>query len=700
MPFSWDDYPYTNFHELNLDWFIEKFKEIFDEWDALYAEMNEWKTETEAGLEEWKTDTEQDISDWESGIISDLNDWEDEFETLFNNTFDNLSQIKEDAESARDLAQGYAQDAADSAASVSASSAQITENENDITLLKSRMNDTDNMFSDFSTLLSTNLTDKTETTNGITYTLSGNTLHCENSTSGNSLFVWAGATSSIPSFITAGEKYILSIGFSGTTTDKDTTYLFIVQIKTSDNTTLRSLYRFTEAGKYIIELPSNLTACRLATQIYNPNTVDCYITAEISNAYNIDNLLDLITENKADISTLENAIGNYLALTAADSTTMPDNSDFNNYITAGTYKITNNTHAATMVNRPSGNAGKLIVMETSQASRIWQLYFGNAAGTPINLRYYNGSTWTDWDAICHASYAYELRDRINKAKSIKIKYESGSYNNGNATERISVYLPATSGYLLVHLYHFIMNDIYCNTWRIYHVYHVDDNLENSTDLTVSGEWECAIRLDGRDDFSGGSTHGDEVMSGYITLVNGAPVNISTFTTVTTIDSFKLIRNTSLYDPADHTTVIAAHGVEYDFNYTGMVINQSINWSVAETLDNCFMAMFPPSKATIDRASANNDFTTCTLSSTTSEPLVTINKNKATAVTMWDTSGGFSAEVYIPVYPTGLTGGDSMSISDNSGNNYNKVYFKVCGGGSSTIGELWKSTTKYKMNYTT
>lgn len=127
MPFSWDEYPYTNFHELNLDWFINKFKEIFDEWDALYAEMNNWKTETEAGLAEWKTDTEQDISDWEDGVISDLNDWKDDFETLFDSTFDNLSQIKEDAEDARDLAQGYANDASGYADAASASATSISE---------------------------------------------------------------------------------------------------------------------------------------------------------------------------------------------------------------------------------------------------------------------------------------------------------------------------------------------------------------------------------------------------------------------------------------------------------------------------------------------------------------------------------------------------------------------------------------------
>lgn len=135
MPFSWDEYPYTNFHELNLDWFIKKFKEIFDEWTELYNTMVSWKNETNSALSEWKTDTENDILDWESGIVSDLNDWKDGFETLFNETFSNLTDIKTDAEAARDAAQGYAEDAADSAEEIAESAEQITENANNIDYL-------------------------------------------------------------------------------------------------------------------------------------------------------------------------------------------------------------------------------------------------------------------------------------------------------------------------------------------------------------------------------------------------------------------------------------------------------------------------------------------------------------------------------------------------------------------------------------
>ena len=120
MPFSWDNFPYTNFHELNLDWFIKKFKEIFDEWESLYTTLTQWKDDTDAdlaqwkedtlsdmdtwerellsALDEWKTDTGNDISDWEAGVISDLNDWKETFLAAYESLEDRVEAIVSDTE--------------------------------------------------------------------------------------------------------------------------------------------------------------------------------------------------------------------------------------------------------------------------------------------------------------------------------------------------------------------------------------------------------------------------------------------------------------------------------------------------------------------------------------------------------------------------------------------------------------------------
>lgn len=39
----WHEYPYTDAHELNLDWFLKEFKELMDNWETLSADNKEFK---------------------------------------------------------------------------------------------------------------------------------------------------------------------------------------------------------------------------------------------------------------------------------------------------------------------------------------------------------------------------------------------------------------------------------------------------------------------------------------------------------------------------------------------------------------------------------------------------------------------------------------------------------------------------------
>lgn len=118
--FNWNKFPYTNFHELNLDWFIRKFQEIFDQWASLYQTMIEWKADTDQDLSDWKRDTlaaldqweddlidaldlwkqttGQDITDWEDGVIRDLNSWKSTFEDDYEALATRVQAIVSDVE--------------------------------------------------------------------------------------------------------------------------------------------------------------------------------------------------------------------------------------------------------------------------------------------------------------------------------------------------------------------------------------------------------------------------------------------------------------------------------------------------------------------------------------------------------------------------------------------------------------------------
>lgn len=81
MPFPFDKYPWINFHELNLAYFIVHFREIFEQWDQLYHDLLSWKDATDADLAEWKSTVEAGISSWETGLMQSMEDWKDQTET-------------------------------------------------------------------------------------------------------------------------------------------------------------------------------------------------------------------------------------------------------------------------------------------------------------------------------------------------------------------------------------------------------------------------------------------------------------------------------------------------------------------------------------------------------------------------------------------------------------------------------------------
>ena len=176
--FNWKKFPYTNFHELNLDYFINKFNEIFSEWENLYntmltwkddtnTDLAEWKTSVENGiiqrelelreeLNEWKTQTETDISTWETATLNALNTWKEATTLVFENiraTAENSAVLAEQyARGAYDnaqLAYQYKEDAEAAAESIEESAAQIETNKNDITKLKTQLSDTFKIYNIF-----------------------------------------------------------------------------------------------------------------------------------------------------------------------------------------------------------------------------------------------------------------------------------------------------------------------------------------------------------------------------------------------------------------------------------------------------------------------------------------------------------------------------------------------------------------------
>ncbi len=85
-----------------------------------------------------------------------------------------------------------------------------------------------------------------------------------------------------------------------------------------------------------------------------------------------------------------------LALSSSLVTTLQSGTDFNTLTTGASYKIGTAAAAEACPNCPRGTAGRLIVLQTSMAGRIVQIYVSNGTPPQIFMRYYSGSTFYSW----------------------------------------------------------------------------------------------------------------------------------------------------------------------------------------------------------------------------------------------------------------------------------------------------------------
>lgn len=314
----------------------------------------------------------------------------------------------------------------------------------------------------------------------------------------------------------------------------------------------------------------------------------------------------------------------------------------------------------------SNSGGILIVYKSG--TTFWQKLVSNKYSF---IRYGTSSEWRNEETLVRAEYIAESGENQSDAK-------------------LNVYIPRDleNRRTLYQMGHCVDTAANADTWRIMFMYRVDTG-GSLRKLTMTGEWECAVKLDGRSDFSGGIVHGDEVDTDVKVFIDG------TLTDITAVNTFckelKIVRHSNLYDPNDSTTIIAEHGVEYIYTADGLKINQSIKWKVSETLSNCFLAMLPIIKVYSKYRYDDTSF----LITENDQTKYSVTIPNAKSVTEYSTDYDCYVSMSITTYPEGLPGGDSALITDNNGLNYNKVYFTVCTGGISQVGELWKSTTVFK-----
>ena len=285
----------------------------------------------------------------------------------------------------------------------------------------------------------------------------------------------------------------------------------------------------------------------------------------------------------------------------------------------------------------------------------------------------------------------ELRSEL-ELKRVYIKYISGSGSDAS-TERVEIYVPSVVGFIRYDFLHTVDIAKNADVWRIGYAFAVDDTFTERFALTTAGEWECALKLKDRPDFSGGFAHGDEIVNDVTFFVNGVPVDITDFTDRTAVDSLVVVEVSTLYDPDDSVTAIASHGSEHIFK-DKVTINQSVTWLVSERVASAYLAMFPPAKTVTNSMYTNKDYNIVTVDGTPQA------FPKVTSINIYSEPKGFNALFKVDKYPSGLdVNADYFLTTDNGGGSYNKCYYVIATAGGTvtpSVNEEWKSETVYDL----
>jgi hypothetical protein len=275
--------------------------------------------------------------------------------------------------------------------------------------------------------------------------------------------------------------------------------------------------------------------------------------------------------------------------------------------------------------------------------------------------------------------------QIGGQKKVYFKYANTS-GGDSSNEHVDVYIPYKDGFIHYLIVHTESQAINSDVWRISLAYITDSAFNDVTQITTSGEWECAIHLPDRDDFSGGYAHGDEVLINAPTFYkDGLPITITDYADFTECEEFTFVERTNMYDPADSTRGIAQHGSAHIFNTEKLKIQQSVLWLVDTALTNTYLAMLPIAKA------VSHSFYTNARHIVTAIGNTNHTESKATEAVIYgdDICCKFSVPVYSPVSAY-------FFETDNGGSAYNKCYFAVAVT-SVTHGDVWMTETDYEFS---
>ena len=397
------------------------------------------------------------------------------------------------------------------------------------------------------------------------------------------------------------------------------------------------------------ELRASALSTYSAYYLYADNDFDIYFDpADIANVWFID------------ISMIKNA--------------QPITQSGTTYIVSGTdavYYRKSNNNLPTAENPLHVPQGACVSITESNASGNWLVHMSG-----------EGALILGPDVKLNETQLTQAIDAVD-LKKCKLKYNSASPYN-----YVEIYIPNVDGYVKYEFTHDVITSINADIWRVDGAYHTDDDLVQDYALTTAGEWEIAVKIKDRDDFSGGSAHGDEVVTSIMFIVDGKPTDITTLTSLTEFNELYIVENSNLYDPDDSITIFANHNSVHIFNKGGLTIKQSCKFVVSETILSAYMAMLPIAKTVSNRLVPNSDYV----------PIIIDNNRlySVSGVTIYKSDGKVQTNFYVPEFQFFGNNFNFLCI-DNGGTQYNKCYFvNTLEDLDVPSGTIWKSEARYEF----
>lgn len=291
-----------------------------------------------------------------------------------------------------------------------------------------------------------------------------------------------------------------------------------------------------------------------------------------------------------------------------------------------------------------------------------------------------------------------ITDAINSASGSGksyLRYTNGA-GSGFSTERLDIFVAKNNGYIRYEFVHSVNAERNSNVWRIDGAYKTDANFTDVLTITTTGEWELAVKIVDREDFSGGMIHGDEVHNNIAFFVDGVKTDITALTALSEFRQLQIVQDSQLYDPADSQTVIANHGSLHIFDATAendLTIKQSVTWLGTYGLTYSYLAMFPVAQSAVDYILTDKDYTERQITNFSERDIEDVAVYNANSNINCFCKFGISE---YPEYPNDAYN-KRFSVSDNGGTAYHKCYYSVCGNGTSVnASTLWKTTTLYNI----